>query len=47
MNIGVDVRSLLRGRYHGIGEYTYQLLTALFEIDSANQYWLFIIISPS
>ncbi|MFA6428131.1 MAG: glycosyltransferase family 1 protein [Candidatus Buchananbacteria bacterium] len=41
MNIGVDIRCLIRGRYNGVAEYTYQLLTALFALDQKNQYWLF------
>ena len=41
MNIGIDVRCLMRGRYSGIAEYTYQLLTALFAQDQVNHYWLF------
>lgn len=41
MNIGIDVRSLLDKNYSGVGEYTYQILKALFEIDSRNHYFLF------
>ncbi len=41
MNIGIDIRSLMFGRYSGVGVYTYNLLKNLFEIDSENQYFLF------
>jgi glycosyltransferase involved in cell wall biosynthesis len=41
MNIGVDVRSLLEKERSGVGEYTYQLLGAIFDIDRENQYYLF------
>lgn len=41
MNIGVDVRSLLEKERSGVGEYTYQLLGAIFDIDKENQYFLF------
>ena len=41
MNIGVDARSLLEKERSGVGEYTYQLLGALFDIDKENQYYLF------
>jgi glycosyltransferase involved in cell wall biosynthesis len=41
MNIGVDVRSLLEKERSGVGEYTFQLLDALFGIDKENQYFLF------
>ncbi len=33
MNIAVDIRSLLEKERSGVGEYTYQLLSALFSID--------------
>jgi glycosyltransferase involved in cell wall biosynthesis len=41
MNIGVDVRSLLEKERSGVGEYTYQILDALFRIDQKNSYYLF------
>jgi len=41
MNIGVDVRSLLEKERSGVGEYTYQLLDAIFDINRENQYYLF------
>jgi glycosyltransferase involved in cell wall biosynthesis len=41
MNIGVDARSLLEKERSGVGEYTYQLLGALFSIDKKNNYFLF------
>jgi len=41
MNIGVDARSLLEKERSGVGEYTYQFLSALFSIDKKNNYFLF------
>lgn len=41
MNIGIDARSLLEKERSGVGEYTYQLLGAIFSIDKENQYYLF------
>ncbi|MFA6322988.1 MAG: glycosyltransferase family 1 protein, partial [Candidatus Buchananbacteria bacterium] len=41
MKIGVDIRCLMESRYSGISEYAYNLLKALFEIDTQNQYFLF------
>jgi len=41
MNIGIDIRSLLEKERSGVGEYTYQLLGAIFDIDRENQYYLF------
>lgn len=41
MNIGVDIRSLLEKERSGVGEYTYQILNALFRIDQKNNYFLF------
>lgn len=41
MNIGVDVRSLMSPIRTGVGEYTYELLNALFSFDRENQYFLF------
>ncbi len=41
MNIGIDIRSLLEKERSGVGEYTYQLLSALFSIDKNNNYFLF------
>lgn len=41
MNIGVDVRSLLKKERSGVGEYTYELLGAIFDIDKENKYFLF------
>jgi len=41
MNIGIDVRSLLEKERSGVGEYTYQLLGAIFSLDKENQYHLF------
>lgn len=41
MNLGVDVRSIMYGKYTGIGEYTYQLLDHLFAMDRQHQYSLF------
>lgn len=41
MNVGIDVRSLLEKERSGVGEYTYELLNAIFDIDKENQYYLF------
>lgn len=41
MNIGIDIRPLMEENRTGVGEYTYELLKALFEIDKENQYFLF------
>jgi glycosyltransferase involved in cell wall biosynthesis len=41
MNIGVDIRPLMTAPRTGVGEYTYELLNAIFNIDRENQYFLF------
>lgn len=41
MNIGVDMSPLLSPVRTGVGEYTYELLNALFAFDTENQYFLF------
>lgn len=41
MNIGIDISSLVSASRTGVGEYTYELLNALFHIDTQNQYFLF------
>ncbi len=41
MNIGVDIRPLMSKRRTGVGEYTLELLNAVFKIDKENQYFLF------
>jgi len=41
MNIGVDIRPLMSKVRTGVGEYTYELLNAVFEIDKNNNYFLF------
>jgi glycosyltransferase involved in cell wall biosynthesis len=41
MNIGVDIRPLMSKVRTGVGEYTCELLNAVFEIDKNNQYFLF------
>ena len=41
MNIGVDIRCLMSSVRTGVGEYTCQLLDAVFKIDKTNQYFLF------
>jgi glycosyltransferase involved in cell wall biosynthesis len=41
MNIGVDIRPLMAEHRTGVGEYVYELLNAIFEIDQKNQYFLF------
>ncbi|MEK7625183.1 MAG: glycosyltransferase family 1 protein [Patescibacteria group bacterium] len=41
MHIGVDLRSLLSPHRTGVGQYAAELLSAIFKIDSENQYYLF------
>ena len=41
MNIAVDKRCLMDVHRTGVGEYTYELLDALFEEDKKNEYILF------
>jgi glycosyltransferase involved in cell wall biosynthesis len=41
MNIGVDIRPLMVKNKTGIGEYTLELLSAIFEEDKNNEYYLF------
>ncbi len=41
MNIGVDIRPLMTPIRTGVGEYTFELLNTLFQIDHQNQYFLF------
>ncbi|MFA7245362.1 MAG: glycosyltransferase family 1 protein [Candidatus Magasanikbacteria bacterium] len=41
MNIVIDIRSLTEKKRTGVGEYTYELLDAIFSQDSANNYILF------
>ncbi len=41
MNIAIDIRPLMSRHRAGVGEYTYELLNALFKIDCQNQYFLF------
>jgi len=41
MNIGIDIRPLLNRNKTGVGEYTFELLNAIFKIDKINQYYLF------
>ena len=41
MNIGVDIRPLMTGNRTGVGEYTFELLSAIFKIDHSHQYFLF------
>ena len=41
MNIGIDIRPLMTAPRTGVGEYTYELLNAIFRIDRTNQYFLF------
>lgn len=41
MNIGIDIRPLMTKNRTGVGEYTFELLNALFKIDQTNKYWLF------
>ncbi len=41
MIIGVDIRCLMQNNRTGVGEYTYELLNAVFSVDKQNQYFLF------
>ncbi|MCX6779691.1 MAG: glycosyltransferase family 1 protein [Candidatus Magasanikbacteria bacterium] len=41
MNIGIDIRPLMTKNKTGVGEYTYELLNAVFKLDNKNQYYLF------
>src|SRR3990167_10982597 len=41
LKIGIDISPLASSSRTGVGEYTYELLHALFDIDSENQYFLF------
>ncbi|MDP1619741.1 MAG: glycosyltransferase family 1 protein [Candidatus Moranbacteria bacterium] len=41
MRIGIDVRCLTQGRNTGVEEYTFNLLTNLFRLDTRNEYVLF------
>lgn len=41
MKILVDIRPLMDKKYSGVAEYTWRLLSALLNIDQANQYFLF------
>lgn len=41
MNIGVDIRPLMVKNKTGIGEYTFELLSAIFKQDKNNHYYLF------
>ncbi|KKP59431.1 MAG: Glycosyl transferase, group 1 [Candidatus Magasanikbacteria bacterium GW2011_GWC2_34_16] len=41
MNIGIDIRPLMDKIKTGVGEYTFELLNAVFSIDKTNQYFLF------
>ena len=41
LKIGVDIRNLMSPIRTGVGEYTYELLNAIFKIDKETQYWLF------
>ncbi len=41
MNIGIDIRPLMDKNRTGVGEYTHELLNAVFKLDKVNQYFLF------
>ena len=41
MNIGIDIRCLMTANKTGVGEYTTELLSAVFALDKINQYYLF------
>ena len=42
MHIAINCRSFLKKQYTGIGRYTYHLIQSLREIDSENQYSLYV-----
>ncbi|MBM3252069.1 MAG: glycosyltransferase family 4 protein [Candidatus Omnitrophica bacterium] len=41
MKIGIDIRSTLKRRRTGVGQYTYNLIKNLAFIDNSNQYFLY------
>ena len=41
MNIGIDIRPLMAKNKTGVGEYTEELLNAVFKLDKTNRYFLF------
>ena len=41
MNIGIDIRPLMSPVRTGVGEYTFELLNAIFKEDTEHQYFLF------
>jgi len=41
MNIAIDIRSLMNKQRTGVGEYTFELLNAVFRNTDLNQYFLF------
>ena len=41
MNITIDIRCLMHPNYSGVGEYAFNLLNNLFQIDDQNDYQLF------
>jgi glycosyltransferase involved in cell wall biosynthesis len=41
MNIGIDIRPLMSPIRTGVGEYTFELLNAIFELETEHQYFLF------
>jgi len=41
MNIGIDIRPLMEKNRTGVGEYTFSMLDAIFQLDKNNQYYLF------
>jgi glycosyltransferase involved in cell wall biosynthesis len=41
MNIGIDIRPLMSPIRTGVGEYTFELLNAIFHEDTEHQYFLF------
>lgn len=41
MNIGIDIRPLMSSIRAGVGEYSYELLSAIFAMDKINDYYLF------
>ena len=41
MKIGIDIRPLMSSARSGVGQYSYELLNAVFALDKTNQYFLF------
>ena len=42
MRIAINCRSFLKKQYAGIGRYAFNLVKSLSEMDSKNEYWLYV-----